>query len=167
MYAARTMCSDINGIASLKITPHGSTSATLPAASSVNPSGEFNPRIRRHHRHTSQDPGEHNWHTGPKMSPRLQTSPAVNIDRNENRLSKEEQPFERKRDTENLSPLRHKIRPQQTKLKPTNIVPVAAPTANVTAMYFDHRCANSIASASFFPNSPVVRNQCHRSPRDP
>ena len=27
-------------------------------------------------------------------------------------------------------------------------VPVTAPTANVTAMYFDQRCASSIASAS-------------------
>ena len=29
-----------------------------------------------------------------------------------------------------------------------NTVPVTAPTANVTAMYFDHRRANNIASAS-------------------
>ena len=29
-------------------------------------------------------------------------------------------------------------------------VPVTAPTANVTAMYFDHRWASSSASASFF-----------------
>jgi hypothetical protein len=27
-------------------------------------------------------------------------------------------------------------------------VPVTAPTANVTAMYFDHRCASRRASAS-------------------
>ena len=27
-------------------------------------------------------------------------------------------------------------------------VPVTAPTANVTAMYFDHRCASNIASGS-------------------
>ncbi len=35
------MCIVINGMASLKITPIGSTSTTLPAASSVKPSGEF------------------------------------------------------------------------------------------------------------------------------
>ena len=29
-------------------------------------------------------------------------------------------------------------------------VPVTAPTAKVTAMYFDHRCASSNASASSF-----------------
>ena len=29
-------------------------------------------------------------------------------------------------------------------------VPVTAPTANVTAMYFDQRCASSSASASSF-----------------
>ena len=31
-----------------------------------------------------------------------------------------------------------------------NTVPVTAPTANVTAMYFDQRCARSNASASHF-----------------
>ena len=35
------MCAAISGIASLKITPHGSTSTTSPALSSVKPSGEF------------------------------------------------------------------------------------------------------------------------------
>ena len=35
------MWAAINGIASLKITPHGSTSTTSPLLSSVNPSGEF------------------------------------------------------------------------------------------------------------------------------
>ena len=35
------MCAAINGIASLKITPIGSTSTTLPAESRVTPSGEF------------------------------------------------------------------------------------------------------------------------------
>ena len=35
------MCAAINGIASLKITPIGSTETTLPAESSVTPCGEF------------------------------------------------------------------------------------------------------------------------------
>ena len=35
------MWAAISGIASLKITPHGSTSTTLPAESSVNPCGAF------------------------------------------------------------------------------------------------------------------------------
>ena len=35
------MCAAISGIASLKITPQGSTSTTSPLLSSVNPSGEF------------------------------------------------------------------------------------------------------------------------------
>ena len=30
-----------------------------------------------------------------------------------------------------------------------NTVPVTAPTAKVTAMYFDHRCASNSASASW------------------
>ena len=35
------MWAAISGMASLKITPHGSTSTTLPAESSVNPCGSF------------------------------------------------------------------------------------------------------------------------------
>ncbi len=35
------MCAAISGIASLKITSHGSTSTTLPLASSVKPWGSF------------------------------------------------------------------------------------------------------------------------------
>ena len=40
-YAAMTMWAAISGIASLKITPIGSTSVTLPAESRVTPCGEF------------------------------------------------------------------------------------------------------------------------------
>ena len=40
-YAATTMWAAISGIASLKITPIGSTSMTLPAESRVTPWGEF------------------------------------------------------------------------------------------------------------------------------
>ena len=35
------MCAAISGIASLKMTAHGSTSTTLPALSSVKPDGSF------------------------------------------------------------------------------------------------------------------------------
>ena len=35
------MCAAISGIASLKMTPSGSTATTLPALSRVTPSGEF------------------------------------------------------------------------------------------------------------------------------
>ena len=40
-YAATTMWAAISGIASLKITPIGSTSVTLPDESRVTPCGEF------------------------------------------------------------------------------------------------------------------------------
>ena len=45
-------------------------------------------------------------------------------------------------------------------------VPVTAPTANVTAMYFDQRCASSLASASSRLIARQVRDQRHERPRD-
>ena len=44
-------------------------------------------------------------------------------------------------------------------------VPVTAPTANVTAMYFDQRCASISASRVVVLDRPVVGDQGHEGPR--
>ena len=50
--------------------------------------------------------------------------------------------------TPNASPHWPMNRGQSSPNSKLSTVPVTAPTANVTAMYFDHRCASSRASAS-------------------
>ena len=44
-------------------------------------------------------------------------------------------------------------------------VPVTAPTANVTAMYFDHRCASCSAVGVAALDAAVVGDQGHERPR--
>ena len=50
----------------------------------------------------------------------------------------------------NASPNRPMNRGHSKPNSNVSTVPVTAPTANVTAMYFDQRCASSNASASSF-----------------
>jgi hypothetical protein len=50
----------------------------------------------------------------------------------------------------NASPKRPMNLGQSNPNSNVSTVPVTAPTANVTAMYFDQRCASSKESASFF-----------------
>ena len=75
----------------------------------------------------------------------LQPLPAVDVDGDEDRLGEEEQALDRERDAERVAPLAHELRPEQAELE-LSTVPVTAPTAKVTAMYFDQRCASSSAS---------------------
>ena len=52
--------------------------------------------------------------------------------------------------TPNASPHWPMNRGQSNPNSNVSTVPLTAPTANVTAMYFDHRCASTSASGSFF-----------------
>ena len=75
------------------------------------------PRVGRHHRDASQHARDDEGHTGPEVRPRLQSAPAVDVDRDEDRLGEEEEPLERERHPEGLAPLTHETGPQQAELE--------------------------------------------------
>ena len=73
--------------------------------------------------------------------------PAEDVDRDEDRLEEEEDALDREQHAEYLAEASCERRPEKPELEEMT-VPVTAPTANVTATAFDHRCASFNASAS-------------------
>ena len=51
------------------------------------------------------------------MRPRLQPSPAVDVDRDEDRLGEEEEAFEGEGNAEGRAPLTHELGPEQAELE--------------------------------------------------
>ena len=78
-------------MALLKMTPSGSTSTTLPAAFRVKPAGSFIHAFAATTDTAPPMPAITIGHPGPEVRPRLQPSPAVDVDRDEDRLGEEEQ----------------------------------------------------------------------------
>ena len=105
------------GMALLKMTPTGSTSTTLPAESSVNPAGSFIHELAATTDDAAADPGDHDRDAGPEVWPWLQPSPAVDVDRDEDRLGEEEETLEGERDSEGVAPLSHEVGPEQAELE--------------------------------------------------
>ena len=112
-----TMWAAISGIASLKITAHGSTSTTLPAESSVKPCGSFIQALAATTETLPRMPVSTTGTPVQKCGPRFQAAPAVDVDRDEDRLGEEEDALEGERDAERLAPLAHEPRPQQPELE--------------------------------------------------
>ena len=83
----------------------------------MKPGGRVHPRVGGDHRDAAADAGDHDRDAGPEVRPRLQPPPAVDVDRDEDRLGEEEQPLERERDAERGAPLAHELRPQQPELE--------------------------------------------------
>ena len=106
------------------------------------------PRVRGDHRERAADAREHDRNAGPEVRPRREPLPAEDVDRDEDRLEEEEQSFHRERHAERGDPTCSMNFGQSSPNSNVSTVPVTAPTANVTAMYLDHRCASSIASLS-------------------
>ena len=105
------------------------------------------PGVGRHHRDRPPDPADHDRHAGPPVGPGLQALPPVEVDGDEDGLEEEEDPLDGERDPERRTEAVHELRPQQPELEAEDRS-VTAPTAKVTAMNFDQRCASFIASAS-------------------
>ena len=111
------MWAAISGMASLKITPIGSTSTTSPCRVQGEALRRVHPRVGGDHRDAAEDAGDDDGNTGPEVRPRLETAPAEDVDGDEDRLGEEEQAFEGERDAERLAPLPHEARPQQPELE--------------------------------------------------
>src|SRR6266403_1989789 len=83
----------------------------------VKPSRRIHPSVCYHHEdrredtthgdHNASQPMQYGWHP----------VPAIEIDPQEDRLSKEGESFQRKRHTDNPSGILHKLRPEQTQLE--------------------------------------------------
>ena len=111
------MWAAINGIASLKITPMGSTSVTLPDRVEGDPLGGVHPRVGRDHRDAAEDARHGDRHAGPEVRPWLQPAPAEDVDGDEDGLGEEEDPLEGERHAERRAPLAHELGPQQAELE--------------------------------------------------
>ncbi len=111
------MCAASNGNALLKITFHGSTFTILPALIEREALRFVHPGVGGDDGHRAADSGHHDRYTGPEMRPWLQPAPAVDVDRDEDRLGEEEQTLDRERDSEGCAEASHECRPQQPELE--------------------------------------------------
>ena len=116
-YAAMTMWAACSGIESLKITSIGSTLDHVAGRVEGEARRGVHPRVGGDDGDAAEDPGESDRNAGPEVGPRLQPAPSEDVDRDEDRLGEEEQPLERERDTERLTPPAHERRPEQTELE--------------------------------------------------
>ncbi|OLT53083.1 hypothetical protein BJF88_01615 [Cellulosimicrobium sp. CUA-896] len=136
-----------SGIESLKMTPIGSTSTTLPASSRVKPAGAF---IHAFAATTETEPAmpastmgtpvQKCVHGLRRRQPKMYTATKI-ASVKKNRPSKA-------KGTPNASPHRPMKRGHSRPNSKLSTVPVTAPTAKVTAMYFDQRCASTSAALS-------------------
>ena len=104
-------------MASLKITVHRVDAHHLAGRVQREPRRLVHPRVGGHDGRRPEDAREHDRHAGPEVRPRLQPSPAVDVDGDEDRLGEEEDALEGERHAEGLTPLAHEPRPQQTELE--------------------------------------------------
>ena len=116
-YAAITMCAAINGMASLKMTDHGSTSTTLPAESSVNPCGEFIQALAATTETLPRTPVTTTGTPVQKCGHGFNRLPTEDVDRHEDGLGEEEDALERERDPERLTPLPHEAAATATRTR--------------------------------------------------
>ena len=116
-YAATSMCAASSGIALLKITATGSTSTTLPEESRVKPDGAFIQALAATTEMAPRMPASTIGTPVQKCAHGRSRLPAVDVDRDEDRLGEEEDPLEAERDPEGLAPLAHELRPEQPELE--------------------------------------------------
>ena len=75
------------------------------------------PGVGGDHREGAADPGDHHRHPGPEVRPAAQPLPAVDVDREEDRLGEEEDPLDREGDPEGVAEALHESRPEQAELE--------------------------------------------------
>ena len=97
--------------------PDGSTSTTSPDESSVKPDGAFIQAFAATTETAPKMPASTIGTPVQKCVHGLHPPPAEDVDRDEDRLGEEEEPFERERHPERLAPLAHEPRPEQPELE--------------------------------------------------
>ena len=75
------------------------------------------PAVRRDHGERAADPRQCDRDPRQEMEPGREPSPAVDVDRDEDRLEEEEQAFDRERDPEGTAVAAHEARPEQAHLE--------------------------------------------------
>jgi hypothetical protein len=88
------------------------------------------PGVGRHDAERPAEPGDGDREPTEEMGPRRQVAPAVDVDRDEDRLEEEEQALDRKRDPERAAEATHEHWPEETHLEERTAG--TAPTANVS-----------------------------------
>ena len=75
------------------------------------------PGVGGDHRERPHHAGDHDRHAGPEVPPALEPLPAVDVDRDEDRLGEEEDALERERDPERVAEAVHELGPEQAHLE--------------------------------------------------
>ena len=75
------------------------------------------PGVGGDHGEGAADAGDHHRHPGPAVGPAAEPLPAVDVDRDEDRLGEEEDPLDREGDAEGVAEAVHELRPEQAHLE--------------------------------------------------
>ena len=75
------------------------------------------PGVGGDHREGAADAGDHHRHARPPVRPAAQPLPAVDVDREEDRLGEEEEALDREGDPEGVAEALHEARPEQAELE--------------------------------------------------
>ena len=160
------MCAAIRGMASLKITLKRVDVGDLSRGVQRESRRRVHPGVRGDDRGTPEDAGQHDRHTGPEVRPGLQPSPSEDVDRDEDRLGEEEEPLERERHPERLTPLPHEAGPQQAELEAQHRArhrPDGERHRHVLRPTLGQQQGIGVVTAE----CPVVGDQGHERPRHP
>ena len=87
------------------------------AAAQHEPPRVIHPRIHRDHRQRAREACNHDRDTGQEVRARREPVPAVDVDRDEDRLDEEREPLEREAEPEDVAEAGHEPGPQQTHLE--------------------------------------------------
>ena len=88
-----------------------------PSAAWTKPCGVVHPRVHGDDAEGAADAGDHDRHPGPEVLPAVDPLPAVDVDRDEDRLGEEEDALDREAGPEDLAPLLHEGGPEQAELE--------------------------------------------------
>ena len=100
----------------LKSASSGLTLVTSPLTRS-NPGRVVHPAVDGDHESRAREARDHDRDSGQHMRAGRQAVPAVDVDRDEDRLDEEGRALERERHPEHLAPLLHELRPQEAELE--------------------------------------------------
>ena len=95
---------------------NGSTSTARPS-SSRKPGRVLHPAVDADHHQRAAEAGDHDRDPGEHVRARRQAVPAVDVDRDEDRLDEEREALERERQAEDVAVGGHELRPQQPELE--------------------------------------------------
>ena len=83
----------------------------------MKPSGWFIHELTATTEHGAAEAGDRDGHAGPEVRPAGQALPAVDVDRDEDRLDEEEDALDREGRPEDVAEAAHELRPQQAELE--------------------------------------------------